>query len=550
MQKYQDVVLKPNGDVVSYGFVTVKNYPFGTTATIYSDNGATAIANPVTCDAYGNFSFFAANGTYNLTFSGTGFTSTTKTNVILYDPSDTYPGNVTLASLNNTPIGNTTPSTGAFTTLAASGATSLNTLTASGAATLTNLVYTPAGTGAVATTVQTKLRESVSVKDFGAVGDGITDDTVAIQAAITYAVSIASSITVPGLAKSAVYFPAGTYKTIAAIDATSLGAMRGASRAQSIINLSANGSTINCNANIELTDLAFVGNGANTAHSYTLAYLNKTTRCYFYNFANAANIANPSNASTFGIWRDNIFQSCINGVVFNGTVTTMRFKDNQFNTATGSAITTGNGFNFEICGNVFEDTVISININTQLSKSQISANWFEKNVATSVTPYQDSTAAPGYFTSNFISGNRYNATTVIQLGVLNTFGDGPGFTFSSINSVLNGNDHFTFGQNTAAPYGPLTAPVNATCASFSNPSGYTIVTQNANATQAATGGDFTIKTGVGSSGARSGVVRMVDTTGAVSLPVYATNAAAITGGMTAGMLYRTGATPDLVCIVH
>jgi len=45
--------------------------------------------------------------------------------------------------------------------------------------------YDPAGTGAVSTTVQAKLRETVSVEDFGADPTGTADSTTAIQAAIT-----------------------------------------------------------------------------------------------------------------------------------------------------------------------------------------------------------------------------------------------------------------------------------------------------------------------------------------------------------------------------
>jgi len=56
------------------------------------------------------------------------------------------------------------------------------------------------GTGAVNRTALAKMRESVSVRDFGAVGDGVTDDTAAIQQAI-YSTSF-----------STVYFPPGTYR--------------------------------------------------------------------------------------------------------------------------------------------------------------------------------------------------------------------------------------------------------------------------------------------------------------------------------------------------
>ena len=61
--------------------------------------------------------------------------------------------------------------------------------------------------GAVGKTLNDKMQDLVSVKDFGAKGDGTTDDTASIQAAINLACTYGGNV----------YLPAGTYKISAAL---------------------------------------------------------------------------------------------------------------------------------------------------------------------------------------------------------------------------------------------------------------------------------------------------------------------------------------------
>lgn len=61
--------------------------------------------------------------------------------------------------------------------------------------------FNPAAAAAIARSAQDKMRETVSVKDFGAVGDGVTNDTAAIQNAVDF-------LTYGG---GTVYLPPGTY---------------------------------------------------------------------------------------------------------------------------------------------------------------------------------------------------------------------------------------------------------------------------------------------------------------------------------------------------
>jgi len=172
-----------NGVILSGGLVYT--YTAGTTTpqTTYTTSaGNVAHTNPIVLDSAGRV---ASGGEIWLT-DAVAYKFVLKTSVA-----------VTIATYDNV-TGN---SSGIYAAFAASSGSSL-------------VGYTQGGTGAVATTVQNKLRQTVSVKDFGAVGNGTTDDTAAITSAFNYAMAqtFAQVTGNPNpILTTSLYFPPGRY---------------------------------------------------------------------------------------------------------------------------------------------------------------------------------------------------------------------------------------------------------------------------------------------------------------------------------------------------
>lgn len=132
-------------------------------ATYTDSSGATPNANPIILDSRGEASVWLGTALYK-------FALYTSTNVLVW----------------------TVDNVGGFATLAELAASSGSSLVG----------FLQAGTGAVTRTVQSKLRDTVSVLDFGADPSGVSDSTAAIQAALNYAATLTGCT---------VFMPAGTY---------------------------------------------------------------------------------------------------------------------------------------------------------------------------------------------------------------------------------------------------------------------------------------------------------------------------------------------------
>ena len=120
-------------------------------------------------------------------------------------------GNLTLraTNTNSNPIITIPDTTGNVVTTGDTATVTANMITP-GALSQT-ATYLQGSSGSVSRTIQNKLQESISVKDFGAVGDGVTDDTVAIQAAINATQNNSPEV---------LYFPSGLYKVSSTITIT------------------------------------------------------------------------------------------------------------------------------------------------------------------------------------------------------------------------------------------------------------------------------------------------------------------------------------------
>jgi hypothetical protein len=192
----------------------------------------------------------------------------------------------------------------------------VNFLTDSIGSTSADLVtYTPSGSGAVARSAASKFADVVSVKDFGAVGNGVTDDTTAFNNAWT-----ASN-------PNPVYVPGGSYAITGTVTGSfvSFGAVTIVGGTVNSLSQYAVNATINGNATVT-GDLAING-GDITTTSTTANIVNAT--------ATTVNIGGAATAMTIG--------------ATTGT-TTVR---NDLSLSTGNLIigTSGKGIDFSATAN-------------------------------------------------------------------------------------------------------------------------------------------------------------------------------------------------------
>ena len=309
-------------------------YASGTTTPLatYTDAGAlTPNTNPVILNSAGEASVWLGASVYT-------FVLTTATDALVWTANDI------MASATVSSVAAVAADLQAFIDLMASPVGSAE------------VGYMPGGAGVVATTVQGKLRETASVKDFGAVGNGTHDDTAAIVLAFTAGVG---------------YFPNGTYKITAPITVPVGLSVSGEDRTESIITCAVAGNMFIASytgsyptlAENQISNLTFVAGIAGvTAIHFSQASHVDIDNCSFFGFATCVYMSGGWFCTITNCRSNGINSLTAGGLYFTSPKTGTSSNYIFWLTVDNFNCSSGNGASFATGNTIYLERAIGANI--------------------------------------------------------------------------------------------------------------------------------------------------------------------------------------------
>lgn len=221
--------------------------------------------------------------------------------------------------------------------------------------------FKQAGTSSVARTVDAKLKDAVSVKDFGAVGDGVANDAAAFQAALnSFAGSAgvvrvprgiynmgATGVTIPGKVRlhieNALINSSAQHAFILAVGSLSTSGELTGTGQNSIINHTGTGYAVrmvgagNPSANPYVAGIHIKGSSSGLGGIYCTKFNRLTVECVKVNgYTSGAAILNEGTNAVVIIAP--VFEACQNGIVNRAMFDAVVFSANAVNVFGGSIV--------------------------------------------------------------------------------------------------------------------------------------------------------------------------------------------------------------------
>lgn len=284
---------------------------------------------------------------------------------------------------------------------------------------------------------QSKLDDTASIRDFGAVGNGITDDTVAIQRALTQIYSPTYNDSVP-LVRRTIYFPAGTYLTSSTILVPPYAKLVGDGRSGTIFksaNVSApifrtidsqfngTGATLPRDIFIEGMQLYNAGNANLTTTS--LMTIDGTVNAHIKDVIFRGNLGSPNNlvfiTDSISYTRNITFESCsfeyggsgVNIVVQGSGVSAVRIQNSYFDRLSNVGIYSSDSVNgLTMIGNFYGNIGTARVYGNTNPYVALGGSSFAGNVTSGLTLGRQNTSS-----GNAVAIPTGNATTITNLNV-------------------------------------------------------------------------------------------------------------------------------------